>query len=117
MQSRCFIRKCIDFKHKIINNAFKQKLPQFNKSQFIFLGLAFEGLYLGFLACGFVESLGFLACGLGTNIGSKIYFLRLAFEGLYLGLLTCRFEGNFRLFGLWTWHQYWVKNLFSKNDL
>jgi hypothetical protein len=26
-----FTRKCVDFKYKIINNAFKQKLPQFRK--------------------------------------------------------------------------------------
>ena len=48
-------------------------------------------------------------CPSSTNrkdVGSWIYFLGLAFEGLYSGLLACGLEREFRLFGLWTWHQY-----------
>ena len=71
MQSRCFVRKHIDFKYKIINNAFKQKLPQFSKLhqcwvENLFLRLAFEEFYLWNKEC--------------------------------LGLLACGFEGKFRLF-------------------
>jgi hypothetical protein len=63
--------KCIDFKCKIINNAFLTKIaPVWQVElmlgyEFVFLRLAFEGLYLwnkkclGPLACGFVGKLRF----------------------------------------------------------
>ena len=62
--------KCIDFKYKIINNAFflTKIAPVWQVElmlgyEFIYLRLAFEGLYLwnkkclGPLACGFVRKL------------------------------------------------------------
>jgi hypothetical protein len=74
--------KCIDFKYKIINNAFflTKIAPVWQVElmlgyEFVFLRLAFEGLYLwnkkclGPLACGFVGKLRFLI-GLEGNFGS-----------------------------------------------